>query len=425
MTDVPKHGIRECPLNPVDRRLSDLHRQWHDAEVAYFDPDGFRVAIQTCIQTARTVTFILQSNKALFSDFETWYAPWQEEFRSLPLMKWMVDARNTIEKRGDLETHSELNVSVLASYLSDEQLSTVVNGDLFDSAKDLLGRVPKYALAEHVMRNGILQIERRWVANSLPDLELLDAVAYAYGHLSRLLHQAHVVLGLPEPTIADEARAIRFDHRSMEGRLPCMIGHSRQRTLNVWLATGQPLELETASVQVHEADGERAIERYGIHPKDIFGLASTPEEVLKGLFATARQMFLTDQRHITIAFLLKGAKPVDITELRPAEHGHKYLMAQMLADRVTRVGADCLILIGEVWTAKFDPLKPLARAADSADKTEALTGTLVSKEEDPIRLVAEITRVNERAELKATVKELGGAHYLFAPIYKAWGRDAP
>ena len=103
-TDPPEHP--GCALEAVHKRLEDLHRQWHAAADAYFDPDSFRVAIQSAIQTARTVSFILQNNKHAFPDFDAWYSPWQERFRADPLMCWMVEARNKIEKRGDLETYS-------------------------------------------------------------------------------------------------------------------------------------------------------------------------------------------------------------------------------------------------------------------------------------------------------------------------------
>ena len=63
---MKKHATAEdaCPLAAVDQRLADAHRLWHQAEAAYFEPDGFRLAIQTAIQTLRTVTFILQKQKA-------------------------------------------------------------------------------------------------------------------------------------------------------------------------------------------------------------------------------------------------------------------------------------------------------------------------------------------------------------------------
>lgn len=73
-----------CPLSSVDRRLDDVHRQWHQAEGAYFDPEQFRVAIQTAIQTLRTVTFILQNKKGEIPDFEVWYGGWQERLSVCP-----------------------------------------------------------------------------------------------------------------------------------------------------------------------------------------------------------------------------------------------------------------------------------------------------------------------------------------------------
>lgn len=414
----------KCPLEPIDRRLSDLHRQWHSAEQSYFDPDEFRIAIQTCIQTARTVTFILQSNKALFSDFDAWYAPWQTEFRNIPLMKWMVDARNKIEKRGDLETHSQMTVSILASYLEKEKVTVNVEGELFDSTEELLAQIPRYAFEEHVSRNGIMQIERCWVANDLPDFELLDAVGVTYGHLSRLVHSAHLALGLSEPNIMSTERGTKYDHEAMDGRMPCMIGHDRTRIFNVWLETGEPLEIETAATSVSLEQAEAASERYDFDPKDIYGDAESSEDLLQNLFDTARSMFLTDDHHITIAFLLKGQTPVDMVEWRPDEHGHKYVMAQMLADQVQRVGADAVIMIGEIWMAPYEPEKPFARAFDSPDRIEALVGTLVSKDGDPVRLFAEILRGVDAAGLKSTDTETEiVAPYLFAPVYKVWGRE--
>lgn len=414
----------KCPLEAVDRRLSDLHRQWHFAEKSYFDPDEFRIAIQTCIQTARTVTFILQSNKALFSDFDAWYAPWQNEFRNIPLMKWMVDARNRIEKRGDLETHSQLTVSILASYLENEKVSVNIEGNLFDSTKELLEKIPRYAFEQHVSRNGIMQIERCWVANDLPNFELLDAVGVAYGHLSRLVHDAHLALGLAEPNIMSTERSVKYDHDTLEGRMPCMIGHDRIRTFNVWLETGEPLEIETGTMNVSVEQAEAVSKRYDFDPKDVYGDAENAEETLLNLFDTARAMFLTDEHHITIAFLLKGKTPVDLVEWRPGEHGHKYVMAQMLADQVQRVGADAVIMIGEIWVAPFDPEKPFARAFDSSDRIEALAGTLVSKEGKPVRIIAEILRGVDAVGLKDTTTETEiVAPYLFAPVYKVWGRE--
>jgi hypothetical protein len=100
-------------------RLADSHRFWHQAETAYFDPDGFRLAAQSAIQTLRSVTFILQKNKRAIAGFEQWYGGWQKRLATDELMRWIVDARNRIEKEGDLETHSYVRAEIVASYLDE------------------------------------------------------------------------------------------------------------------------------------------------------------------------------------------------------------------------------------------------------------------------------------------------------------------
>ncbi|WP_262423401.1 hypothetical protein [Brevundimonas denitrificans] len=184
------------PLAAVDQRLADLHRHWHIAEAAYFDPDAFRVGIQTAIQTARTVTFILQAQKAIFPDFDEWYSGWQDRFRADTLMRWMVNARNRIEKQGDLETHSWVRAEIVASHLSGEGPRIDAPAELFDAPWKIVRAIPRDALGEHLRNKGTLRIERRWVENTLPDWELLDAVATTYGRLAELVADAHGALGL-------------------------------------------------------------------------------------------------------------------------------------------------------------------------------------------------------------------------------------
>jgi hypothetical protein len=76
------------------------------------------------LQTARTVTFIIQKNKEEIPNYQSWYsaavvAPWGSD----EVMTWANDARNTIEKEGDLELNSALKVTLLFSYLEEQDLS--------------------------------------------------------------------------------------------------------------------------------------------------------------------------------------------------------------------------------------------------------------------------------------------------------------
>ncbi len=413
-----------CPLAAVDRRLDDLHRQWHQASDAYFNPEAFRVAIQTAIQTSRTVSFILQSNKCIIPDFERWYAEWQDRLRAIPLMKWMVEARNTIEKVGDLETHSWVRAEILGSHLP-EGPRFDVPANLFAGSKEILDGIPANALGDHLRRDGILRIERQWVENTLPEYELLDAVGIAYGHLALLVADAHRQLGLPTSMILHAGEFGRVDLESTGGRLPCMIEHKHRRKIDLWIATGVQFEMEEHQKNLDIEEAEHHSERYGIDSNEVYGKERDVDSVARALFKTARKMFLVDEHHIFAVFMFRGEKLVDLRQINIEEHGQKYVIMRRLADVVLQRGADAVVTISEVWTSKADPKNPYRRVANAPDRGEALTATLVRKVGEPLYLSADIQRTEDAVTLGDTYEISGGSHYAFAPIYEVWGREMP
>lgn len=422
------HDEDKCPLAAIDRRLNDLHRFWHQAERSYFDPDEFRIAIQAAIQTARQVSFVIQKNKNLIPDFEKWYAGEQEKLAAIPLMKWMVEARNRIEKQGDLEAHSFVNAEIVASHF-DEGPKIQVPAKLTDAPLALVRSIPDSMAGEHIKKDGVLRIRRRWIENSLPDVELLDAVATAYGHLAQLVRSAHQQMGLVSPVTTNLETGEQFPEGDQDGRLPCMIGHEDARTLDVWLATGKPLTFDVVRKvlgpdEVME-EAPRLRERYGVDATKMYADSGKAHDHARSLFAVARKMFEKDGYHITIVILLRGGKPIDFRELRPEEHGHKFMMMRSLAQQAKKVGADAAVLLSETWSAPADPAKPYMRAVDSPDRIELLTATTVSKDGDPLHLSAEILRDDRNVRLADTIEQAGGAHFAFAPLYEVWKKPIP
>lgn len=62
------------------------------------------VGLRNLIVFGRTVTFVLQNLRSIIKeDFDSWYKPKQEKMREDPLMRYFVEARNIIEKRGELK----------------------------------------------------------------------------------------------------------------------------------------------------------------------------------------------------------------------------------------------------------------------------------------------------------------------------------
>jgi hypothetical protein len=424
MVIIPKKHVEGCPLEAVHQRLEDLHRQWHQAEQAYFDPEAFRVAIQTAILTSRTVSFILQSNKSVVPDFENWYAVWQERFRTDPLMRWMVEARNLIEKQGDLESYSWIRAEIVASYLKGGPILEVP-ALLADAPLKLLKSIPENELGAHVKKDGFLRIQRKWIENALPDYELLDAVAIAYGNLWQMLSDAHRQMGIDEPAAIDESTGERYDPAAMQGRMPCMIGHGDFRTHDIWLATGIPSKISVIRREL-DADVEGVLSsRYELEPHEVWSEANEPKEHLAKLFSTARKMFLKDGYHVTVLALLHKGKPVDLIQLEPEEHGDKYLMMRKIAQQVHKRGADAVIMLGEVWIAPLDVDHRYRRAVDAPNRSEGLQGILVSKSGEPLQYFAEILRTDGTVTLGDTKSPPGGAQFMFAPIYEVWGKAIP
>lgn len=95
-----------CPLPKTHRRLVEAHVLWHQSLDRYQQPALFQANLNATIQALRNTTFVLQSEKHLFSKFEDWYGPWQERMKADPVLRWLIAARNTVVKEGELETAS-------------------------------------------------------------------------------------------------------------------------------------------------------------------------------------------------------------------------------------------------------------------------------------------------------------------------------
>ena len=375
------------------------------------------------IRTLRTVTFILQSNKRLIPDFDLWYRQWQERFAADPLMVWMKDARNKIEKQGDLEARSFVRAEIIASYL-DEGPRVDVPAELFQSPADLVNSIPNEDLREHIEKNGALRIQRRWVENTLPDHELLDATATAYGRMADLVADAHRQAELPAPRTIDTDTGEEYPP-GRGGRLPCMVGHGESRTLDFSLRDGSHLRLVVEPLTVDPSKVPELKERYGLRPDDIFSGSGEMENELRTLFGSARVMTEKDGYHITIVFLFRKGKLVSLMPTAPESQSEKYLIMRHIAHEVERLGSDAVILISEAWRAKHDPARPYLRPADAPDREELLGATLVRKEGVPIQLSAKFNRIDGAVKLEETVEERDGAHFMYAPLYEVWDRPVP
>ncbi len=209
-------------MHQWERRLKDLAHLLGTCAETYFEPDLFRMNINQFLQTSRTVTFIIQKHKSEIRDFDNWYmtnveGPWRAD----RLMSWAKDSRNKIEKQGDLDLHSSLRSTLLFSYLQEQDITIECGRDeLVNANVKRLIRLAQRKLPTGVADAAAVKIERRWVATSLPDMELLSALSYVYEQAHKICVLLAVHLGglidssIPSPKrfaqIREEARQVRY-----------------------------------------------------------------------------------------------------------------------------------------------------------------------------------------------------------------------
>ena len=370
---------KSCPLPSAHTRLRQAHELWHRTVSAYADPDDFVLALNQLLVTLRQVTFMVQKQRATIPDFERWYEKWRQRMQDDPLMVWLRDARNHVEKKGDLDLASTAKVTVIASWLEtpyrEFEVPPLMGPD------EIAETVPVKGLPSRLRDEGIIQVERRWVSRDLPDHELTEVCAHGYGVLSTFLADAHQRLGFRMRTFSGETHAGQH-HRTehLGGRLPCMLLTAEMRTAHLHLSSGRLVSIKSREVPFDPADEGRIAEWARAVPIAPGALEKAPsEDPLEWgarWSAVAGRVLAHDGFHVPLACLFdRDGKPLGNVRMQFADQAEKYLAFRRLGDHVNRLGAYTVILINEMWEAHvpIEEVGPaMQRAGERADRTEAL-----------------------------------------------------
>lgn len=327
-------------MYPWERRLRDLAQLLKNCGDSYFSPDRFRQSINQFLQTSRTVTFIIQKNKTEIPDFDAWYRanvlePWATD----PVMSWAKDARNVIEKEGDLEMRSTLQVAVLYSYLSTEDMVLEVGrAELLKANIDQLVKTARRVLPPGIADAAVVKIQRRWVANTLPDRELIYALTYAYSQLFRVCSALAAHLNskvdstVPHPTSIDpssnDVAKVRFMKLSQTG-------------------VGRHVSIQ------FKADPTYNPPPWLVRLKDEFQLGPKPSSLSMVVAMHAKMARLTFEQHGNhipmLAFYDKSWNQIDFMSTAFQNQGDKYLFWRNVADRAFYLKAYAVVWTSELW----------------------------------------------------------------------------
>ncbi|MCW2985460.1 MAG: hypothetical protein JWR63_3030 [Conexibacter sp.] len=344
----PPRLEKSCPLVRTHTRLHQVHDLWHRVAADYGDPDQFVTSLNAALTALRTVSFMINKDKHLIPDFEAWYQPHIDERYSDPLMVWLKNARNFVQKEGDLEVHSRARVSVLGG--SSEPLQTDIDIDPLLTQEQIALRLAP-GLPGVAKRDGLLAVERRWVAATLPDHELLDVLAHGYGVMAEIVADAHRQCGVVMQTFGDEAHKDRPRRREqLGGRLSCMVAHAELRTAYVHLAENRLIAWGGRSREITREDVE------GWDPPPGMTEATSPHvpgepltETAAGLAEAAKVLVKHVGGHEPMAMVFETRDDAPILcSLNARDHATQTLMMQAVAREVERVRAEGVFFVAEL-----------------------------------------------------------------------------
>ncbi len=408
------NGTSECPLANVERRLEDAGNLWRKASDAYFEPSDFRLHLQASIQAFRSVTWILQSNKNAIKDFDNWYSNWQNLMRADPILRWLVEARNKIEKQGDLDAKSKLKATVSGSWFDSGSLEKELPPET--RPKDIGHLMVRGSINEEAL----VKVERRWVDSNLPDSEILDALCHCHLTLRKLMSDAHSVLGSPS------SRECSFFNRATKTNeeLPeFMLNSQRPRVIWVRLKDGTSVSLQQ-NIQTfsrNDSANEEARKRYGFNDANVraFKNARTFREECAAWFQHSKRMLEVDSYLIPTA-LVKTGKGMQLFQFRMNDRADKHIMLRDLADSCKRLDAIGVMFINEAWVAPAKFAITGRHAIDCPDRGEAIVLHGLKQNGEAVCCLNIFTRREGRIYFGEDEITEGDVPSIMAPFVKVW-----
>lgn len=268
---------------------------------------------------------------------------WKSKVSSDRYFKWADTARNMVIHEADLSLHSVAWMECLSP--GHEAFGARLDVPPETTNDALFG---SFLLAKpERVRAGIIRVSRKWVANTLPDVELLEAGAHLYEHIVSLVAAFHSdaegdcsELGLPTRK--------------------CNVGGDNLLTPTCMAWAGQApitrtIDIESRRELILKVAGfrrdpnittEKLRERYG----DYFDLAGDPIAAAPLQMRTASLFLTVDSEALPMMVLYKGETPTDLFQFSSHGGASKLAMHRLLADRVRSSGADGFMWTGEVWT---------------------------------------------------------------------------
>lgn len=327
-----------------ERRLTDAAHALSNCGKTYFEPELFRRNVNQFLTLVRTVTFLIAKDKANIPDYESWLSSAIGKYWSGDeIMLWAKESRNYIEKEGDLELYSSLSVALVYSYFTENDVSIEIGrSELVGGGVKKLMRFAEAHLPHGVRAAAAVKIERRWVANTLPNYELLQGMIYVYSRYRQACADLSHYLGITlSPTIPT---AESIGEGNVHGRRVSYVKFSDKASY---------------SMATYRVDIDRALTP-PIWIKDV----DQTRPIFEIYAEMAERTFLHFGEHLAMAFLFaEDGKILQHFAFSPFDQVDKFIFWRSLSEKIVYLRAESLIFVTESWMRR-DPglVIPIAEA---------------------------------------------------------------
>ncbi|WP_175901063.1 hypothetical protein [Burkholderia vietnamiensis] len=327
-------------------------------------------------------------------------------------MGWLVDSRNIIEKEGDLDVHSSWRARHLYSYFGDGHVIENSSSDELFSSIPTLVEIICAKIPPGIVADSALILERKWVANSLPNFELIDAVCYGYEKLRNLVIAMDIRVGAESP-----AELLRDEP---------LLAISQTHRMILKLSDGDTYSIANTSNPIHvtEEAKKRFTEIQESIDEKMFSSGDSrrplPDDV-RAISRYAFELFRDSGFHISIVILLSNGKTANLMKFEPADHVEKIIFWHELAYSISLTDVDEIRFISEAWIREAGSF--LVPASDWKIVGETLHVFGARRSGDCYTVKREIIRNGDVASLSDSPSESDAVPNFIIPVMRVWGHD--
>ena len=149
---------------------------------------------------------------------------------------------------------------------------------------------------------------------------------------------------------------------------------------------------------------------------------ATLEDIARWFLDRAKAILSADGYHVIVVALFPNDNAPHFMELQPDDQADKYVLMRKLATEVKRIRAHTIVLVAEVWVAKFDKNHPFRHAVEAPDRTEAINVIAASRTGRSVVLTLPFERIEKKisfSEAEDVAIDQGNIN-LLSPVLQAW-----